>query len=64
MELIENQNHKEEPRKVGGSDYFILTPEIKEYLGIRQEDEYSIFFKTEKGKKGRFISFWLEINKK
>lgn len=63
MELIENQTHKEIPRRIGGSDYFILSPEIKEFLGVAQDAEFEIYFKTEKGKKGRFIAVWLEMVK-
>jgi hypothetical protein len=59
MILEEEQTWTERLRKSGGSWVLILTPEIREYLGIevKDEDEILIVLKADKGRHGRFIGF-------
>lgn len=45
--------------EVGGSKYLLISKEILRYLGA-DEDGKKVIVKTDKGKHGRFIAFWIK----
>lgn len=67
MKLIEGNFYTASSKRVGGSDFFHLEPEVKELFSIINPDgeEFEIHFKVDRNKKGKiFLGLWLEPKKK
>lgn len=57
MIIEEKTKAKYEIDMIGGSFYFKLSPEIREYLSIEKTDKVvNIMF--DRGKHGRYIAIW------
>ena len=57
MEIKEGMTWEEKAMKVGGSYVVLLTPEIREYLGVSKDKDGDIelVLKADKGKHGHFL---------
>lgn len=61
MDMEVGNKMKDKIRKIGGSLYVILAPEIVSYLSLNEDS--TIGLQLESGKKGKYISFWKEETK-
>ena len=66
MEIQEGMKWNEKAMKVGGSYVVLLTPEIRDYLGLSKDKDGDIglILKADKGKHGRFLGIGVDKDAK
>jgi len=66
VEIQEGMRWTEKAMKVGGSYVVLLTPEIRDYLGVSKDKDGDIelVLKADKGKHGHFLGIGVEKDEK